>query len=94
MSDWTQLILTIGFPSACLVAIGYAAWRVIPWFGAKVVEPWVQKQIELMDECIKSTRSITKAVDAIEHRFEAMDGKMDKVIIQANNAIIAQKPPS
>ncbi len=60
---YIQLVLTLGFPSACLMAVGVAVWRILVWVGANVVKPATAKHIEFLDSV---QESIGKIADALE----------------------------
>lgn len=62
VAEWIE---RVGFPIACLCAIGWAGLRMARWLGARVVEPIAARHVSLMATLEETQRQQTEALKAI-----------------------------
>lgn len=83
--DFVHLFTTVGLPTAALVAIGYAAWRFLGWFGREIIihlrDRLVSRLTGFFDRVDTSLDSVTahmqQHTEALRDLKEAMTDNRD-----------------
>ncbi len=70
MSEFAQLISTVGFPIALILMIGAALWRMLVW-SAPRVDAWINAHVSLVQR-------LERSIEKFECRFEPPPEKPDR----------------
>ncbi len=73
--DFLDIVKSIGFPSAVLVFVGIAIWRIMVWAGNKVVEPVVAAHIQLVESAKTTNETNAKTLEKMTAILEANDNR-------------------
>lgn len=65
MSDWIPLVTNLGIPVVIVIFFGVCIWRGAPWVADKVILPFVNRGLKLMDTLITTTEEQSKTMKAI-----------------------------
>jgi hypothetical protein len=71
LSAVTEFIKTVGFPSAVLIFVGIAIWKVLKWTGEKVVLPIKDSHVELVKSAQKTNEVNAETLQKIGSLLEA-----------------------
>lgn len=75
MSEWAQIVQTLGVAGACLLGLCMFCWRVLVW-----IRPWIEKvfsaHLELVDKTSGAIQGLTESL----HRQESTLSQVAKTL--------------
>lgn len=91
--DWIQIISTLGFPIACVIALGYFVWV----FTNKIMTENKEREAEyvkmmtrtndLLSDCQETNKRFVAQLESMQGNFEQMKEDVDDIknILNINN---------
>jgi hypothetical protein len=70
-----EVIKNVGFPSAVLIFVGIALWRVLVWTGNKVVLPIKDAHVKLVESAQQTNETNAKTLEKMGQLLESNDSR-------------------
>jgi hypothetical protein len=86
--DFAQAVQTVGFPGACLVVLGFAAWKALTYLTTQILQPIAKRHLEFIDAMERSQESRDKTgreqADMLQRVVEIQSRQANELTEQTN----------
>lgn len=83
MSEWIPLISNLGIAVCILMFLAVCLWRAAPWVAEKVILPYVERGLKLIDALIVSVVKQSETMELIGQTMKVMANAMEKSVCRA-----------